>query len=147
MSCDDKFASFQNYADFWCIDCTDNDHEETINHFLEIAASDIHSALAATGACDCTLASWAAGYLAKLNIIEAAAYYQCPDPCGGPRLTDEMRQAYMTWINEQLKMLAMGDLDVCAGATGRNFPAIAAAERAWNEFAAAGIIYNAGLRS
>lgn len=147
MSCDDKFATFQQYADFWCIECTDSDHEETINHYLEITASDIHSALAATGACDCTLASWAAQYLAKLNIIEAAAFYQCEDPCAGPRLTDEMRQNYIQWVNEQLKMLITGDLDVCDGATGKSWPAITAAERAWNEFAAAGIVYNQGLKS
>src|SRR5512146_1327171 len=41
----------------------------TIEHYLDIAASDIHSAMAASGACDCTLASWATAYLEKLNII------------------------------------------------------------------------------
>ena len=49
---------------------------------LDIAASDVHAALAATGQCDCTWASWAANFVSKLNIIDAAAYYQCR--CGQP---------------------------------------------------------------
>ena len=91
MSCTGAYATFQQYADFFCIDCTDSDSEQQIESYLELAASDIHVALAATGACDCTLAPWALTYLAKLNIIDAAAYYQCPTPCSSPRLSDEMR--------------------------------------------------------
>ena len=142
MACTGAYATFQQYADFFCITCTDSDCENTINSFLELAAADIHAALAATGACDCTLANWAEQFLAKLNIIEAAAYYQCPDKCGAPRLSDEMRQAYIQWIDNQLQMLSSGQLDVCDGATGKDFPALGWAQQGWTNRATAEIIFN-----
>ena len=120
------------------------DEISTIGHYLDIAASDIHVALAASGACDCTLASWATGYLEKLNIIDAAAYYQCP--CGQPQMTDDLRGRYLDWCVDQLSLLRQGKLEVCDGETGADFPAIAWAEQSLTDFAAAEILYNAGLR-
>ncbi len=116
----------------------------TIEHYLDIAASDIHFALAASGACDCTLASWAAAGLSKLNIIDAAAYYQCP--CGQPSITPEQRAAYLEWVTGQLSLLREGKLEVCQGATGADFPAIGWAEQSLTVFTTAEIIYNATLR-
>jgi hypothetical protein len=117
----------------------------TIEHYLNIAASDIHAALAASGACDCTLASWATGYLEKLNIIDAAAYYQCP--CGQPSMTDDQRRAYLEWASEQLTLIRTGQLELCHGATGADFPAVGWAEQGWTDFATAQIIMNTDLRS
>ena len=71
MTCTDAFAVAQDFADFWCLDPICEDEKATIDVFLDIAASDIHAALAAVGACDCTLATWAEPYLLKLNVIEA----------------------------------------------------------------------------
>lgn len=116
----------------------------TIEHYLNISASDIHAAMAASGACDCTLADWAADYLAKLNIIEAASYYQCT--CAQPKLTPEQRMQMLRWATEQLVALRQGNLEVCSGATGAEFPAIAHAERGWTAETAAEIIYNRLLR-
>ena len=112
----------------------------TIDHWLSVAASDIHAALASVGACDCTLASWAGGYLKKLNIIDAASYYMCP--CGHPHITNDMRQAYLNWMSTQLENISAGVIDVCAGATGSKFPAMGWASQSVSSFAAAEIIYN-----
>jgi len=112
----------------------------TIELYLDIAASDIHAAMAASGACDCTLASWAAGFLAKLNIIDAASYYQCK--CGQPSMTDELRGRYLDWCSTQLEAIRTGALELCDGATGSDFPALGWAQQGWTDWATAEIIYN-----
>lgn len=111
----------------------------TIEMYLDIAASDIHAALAASGACDCHLASWAANFLAKLNIIDAVAYYRCP--CAKPDISDDARAAYLEWMNLQLDNIRTQKLELCGGATGTEFPAIDWASQSKTEFAAAEIIF------
>ena len=112
----------------------------TIEHYLNIAASDIHVAMAQSGMCDCNLASWASGFLEKLNIIDAASYYQCP--CGQPNMTDELRGRYLDWCSGQLEAIRKGELDLCQGATGSDFPAVGWAQQGWNNWATSEIIYN-----
>ena len=116
----------------------------TIEHYLNVAASDIHAALAASGACDCTLAGWAAGFLEKLNVIDAAAYYACP--CGQPSMSDERKAGLLEWMNVQLRMIRAGELELCHGATGADFPAVGWAEQSLTDFAAAQIIVNRARR-
>jgi hypothetical protein len=113
--------------------------------YLGIAASDIHAALAASGACDCSLASWAAGFLQKIEIIDAAAYYQCP--CGRPKFSDEMRQAWLEWASGQLESIRVGKVEVCSGETGSEYPYCAGVELATTEFAQIEIILNDILRT
>jgi len=124
---------------------------DAIELYLNVAAGDIAAALSATGACDCTLAQWAEnqdgqiGFLAKLNIIDAASYYQCP--CGQPRLNDDMQANYLAWMSEQLEMLMVGKLDVCDGATGADFPSRGWAEQGITDFQSARIVWNDILRN
>lgn len=117
----------------------------TIENVLDIAVGDIHAALAASGACSCALASWASKLLKKLNIIEAAAFYQCP--CAKPNLSDDVRQNLLDWAERQLELIRTGKLELCAGSTGSEFPAVDWAEQGVNEFAQAQIIDNAEDRS
>ena len=110
-----------------------------------MAASDIHSALASVGACDCNLASWANSYLQKLVIIDAASYYSCP--CGNPHLSDSRKDTLLNWMSTQLSNIATGVIDVCDGATGSNWPSLGWASQSVSEFAAAEIILNDILRN
>ena len=112
----------------------------TIEGYLNIAASDLHAAMAASDQCDCNLASWAQDYLEKLNIIDAAAYYQCK--CGQPQMTDEMRGRYLDWMSEQLVAIRRGEIELCHGATGADWPAISWAEQTLTDFNRARIINN-----
>jgi hypothetical protein len=98
----------------------------SIEMYLDVTAADINAALAATGACSCTWQSWVLGWLAKLNIIEAAAFYSCP--CGNTRLTDEQKQNLLTWATAQLEELRNGNIAVCENDSGKTYPAIAIAE-------------------
>ena len=145
MACNGSYATVQQFVDFYCIGDTCAEERDTIQNYLDIAAADIHAALASVGACDCTLASWATQFLAKLVIIEAGSFYNCP--CANPRLSNEQKQAFLQWMGTQLTNVATGDIDVCQGATGAGFPAIGWASQGVSEFAQAEIIYNDILRN
>lgn len=105
---------------------------------LDMAVSDLHAALAASGACSCTFATWATAYLAKLNIIEAMSFYNCH--CAGTGLSDDMKMKYMDWSSAQQELIRNGKLELCAGETGSEFPSIDWAEMASTDFAAAEIL-------
>jgi len=145
MPCTGAYASADEYAQWWCLDLDGPEEESIVNLFLEIAASDIHAAMAAQGMCDCTLASWAETYLKKLNIIDAAIYHKCP--CARTKLTDELRQAFLTWISNELSNIRMGRIELCAGETGSEFPYTTYAEMGTTEFAKVNIIVNDILRN
>lgn len=116
-----------------------------INHILTITAGNIHAALGAVDACNCTLSSWGLDFLAKLNIIEAGALHSCP--CGSPNLTTEMRRDYLKMINDQLGLIRSGEIDPCEGATGSKFPAQTWAEMGSTVFAVEDIVTNDLLRN
>ena len=120
----------------------------TMEHHLDIAASDISVAMAASGQCDCTLASWATapltGLLRKLNVIEAMVIYNCP--CGSPAMKEERWPMWMDWINNTLTQIRDGQLELCQGETGATFPAIGWAERNLTPWSGAEIEYNRILR-
>lgn len=128
-------------GDVYRIVTIDSNQIAMIEMYLDIAASDIHSALAASGACDCTLAPWAANFLKKLNVIDASAYFQCP--CAKPNISDEQRAAYLEWMNGQLELIRVGKLELCSGATGAEFPVTDWAQQGTTEFAQAKIIADA----
>lgn len=145
MPCTGRFAEAQAFADFWCLSYELSAEEEaTIEVYLDLTASDIHAAMAQAGMCDCALATWALKYLEKLNIIEAAAFYQCP--CANPKLTDEMRMKLIDWATFQLENIRAMKVELCAGTTGEEYPSVGWAEQSYSEFAEADIILNAILR-
>ena len=124
---------------------------DTVEHYLYVAASDINAALHATGACDCTWASWVTnsgdtiGFLAKLNIIDAAAYHNCR--CGNPRFNNSQQERFLNWMSTQLEMLVTGRLEICHGETGADFPAMGWASQSFTDFQAAQIVWNDILRN
>ncbi len=138
MSCLGAFADYSDWEIFWSVRVPDSEQTD-INRYLEMAASDIHAALAATGACDCDLAAWAEQFLIKLNVIDAAALFE--SPCG-PHLTADKKQMYIDWISGQLEAIRTGKLELCAGETGSETPVLDWATPRLNEFAAAQIVAN-----
>jgi len=110
----------------------------TIENFLRVAASDINEARRSVGACDCSLASDSETYLAKLNMIDAALYHNCP--CGRPDLSEAQRTAYLQWMTEQLNNIRTSATELCSGYTGSNYPYIGTAQMALTNWRAAEII-------
>lgn len=145
MACSGRWADANDYITFFCIsaDCS-GDTEAQINFALTQAASDIHSALAAANACDCTFADWAEVYLKKLNLIDASVYYYCM--CAKPHISEDMRQAYLNWIDRELELIRTGKKELCAGETGADFPAVDYAEMTWTRFSTEQILANEVLR-
>jgi hypothetical protein len=144
MTCIDAFAIAQDFADFWCLDPICEDERQTIQTFLDISAADIHAALAAVGACDCTLADWASEYLKKLNIIEAMVIHNCP--CGRTHVSDEMKRTWLEWLDRQFDAIRTSKVDVCDGATAADYPHMTWAQQSLTAWNAARIVYDDLLR-
>lgn len=144
MACEEYWATPQEYLDFWCVEIGGANEEDQVKNYLRRAASTINMARQAQGACDCTLSTAAVDYLRDLSIVLAVVYHKCP--CARPKLTEAEMGMYMRQVSDELKLIRTGEFELCAGHTGSDFPAIAHAERAWTDTAAAEIIYNRLLR-
>lgn len=112
---------------------------------LDYASADVYAAMAASGQCDCTLAGWASDYVKKLAILDALVLQRCP--CVRNLLTIEEKQMWLNWLSEQFMAIRRGDLALCEGATGNDFPYLQWAEQSVTTFNAAKILRNKYLRS
>lgn len=139
MSCDGKYANADDYFAVWGCELSP-DCETNINRSLKLAASQIHAAMAAVDACDCTLADWATDYLRHINCVAAALTLQGGCPC--PNLSAEDLEIYGSWVNARLEEIRTGKIALCAGETGTDYPAFAVAEIASTQFAAKRILRN-----
>lgn len=142
-NCDSAFATIDDFTAYWCNTCLADDDAARVNRYLRLAASKIHAALQAQAACDCAPAGWAADYLTELNIVAAVAFYNCP--C--TRITPEERQAAITYVTDQLTQLRSGQLTICEGDSGTEYPAVGWAEYGITDRNQARIIYNRWLRT
>lgn len=145
MSCSGRYASAAEYFAFFCgsEDCSNPEEESIVNEFLEKAAGDIHAALASAGACDCTLAGWAENFLKKLNILDAAVLQGCP--CANPYDAAQKRLVAEE-LRRNFEMIMTGEVELCDGYTGANYPAFGAAEQSLTEWSTVAIINNEILR-
>ena len=144
MSCDARFANADDFQSVW--GCEVNpDYESLINRQLDLSSAQIHAAMAAVGACDCTLATWANEYLKHLNCVVAALTLQGPCPC--PNLTTDQIGVYGEWVNTRLEEIRSGKIELCQGETGVDYPAFGVAEMAVTGFAARRILENYWLRT
>jgi len=128
-------------GDIWRVVTLTENQIAMVEHYLDITANNIHASLAAVGACDCTLASWAEAYLKKLNIIETGAFHKCP--CARADMSDEERRLLLEWSDRQLELIRTGGIELCAGHTGSEYPAISWFSQSLTERSAAEIIANA----
>lgn len=124
-------------GDSYLVVTVDAFERASIEHYLDITAADVHSAMAAQGACDCTLSAWGEQLAKKLNIIDAASFYSCGCMV---KLTPEERQQYRNWMDARLKEIRTGEVDLCAGGSGSQAPAFGSVKEAVTEFAAAQVI-------
>ncbi len=144
MSCTSAYADADDFAEFWCASITDEERTG-INRILELSATMIHAARDATNGCDCTLADWASNYLMTLNCMLAVTVYNCR--CTNLNLTQEEKQMYLTAAREDLVNIRQGNIELCADATGAEFPATSWAAQGLNEFSKARIVVNDILRN
>jgi len=140
MACQEYWASAEEYTDFWCVQITGVDEADQVKNYLRRAASTINMAMQASGACDCTLTAASVQYLRDLSIVLAVVYHNCT--CARPKLTAEDKRLYLEQVTEELRQIRTGELELCSGATGADFPSIGWAQQGWTDWATAEIIFN-----
>ena len=127
MSCTEQFATVGDYVEIWRIDAFDFSDPDAVGEVelaLELANSNVTMALIAADACACSLPVATQTYLKKMVLIEAAALFKAS--CG-PTFTDELRETYITWVNDQLDDIKNLVIDPCGG-PGSQAPAVASVE-------------------
>jgi len=144
VACVGRYATAQQYADFFCIGTLSATETAAVESALDLASGDIHVARQSVDACDCTISAGVAMLLARLNIILAGVFRNCP--CAPVGLTDAQSQYYLTWATERLIAISSGRWELCEGETGSDFPAVGWAEHAGTEFSRAETILKAEER-
>lgn len=141
MTCASRYATAADYDALLGagIDLDNVEQVSEVNQYLELAASDIHVALAAGGMLDCAYAGWAVNYLKKLNILDAAVIHSAP--CGN-RLRDDQRDRWREWLDRQYELIRLGKVSLCAVDTGSEFPAFGVAEMSYTVWSAGQIASN-----
>ena len=140
MSCQEYWATAEEYLDFWCINPSDCEEADQVENYLRRSASTINMALQASGACDCTFTSASTQYLRDLSIVLAVVYHACP--CARPKISVEEKRMYHEQVTEELRQIRTGEMELCSGHTGSDFPAVGWAQQGWTPWATAEIIYN-----
>lgn len=132
----DKFTQYW----FWAFDEPD---KTELPPLLRNAAGRINVNLKSSGQCSCTFPVESLNYLEELNNIAAGIMFNM----SVVRLSAEQRAMYNDYLNQQLELIRNGDLELCDGETGKNYPAWATTEIAVTPKNAARIILNRRLRS
>lgn len=144
MACSDAYATAQDFAQYWCIEI-EPDEEARLNLNLKRTAGRIHAARQANNQCSCDLSEWGADYLAELNVIAAAVTYKCP--CSNLKLTPEEKVAWLEALQNDLASIRGGQIELCSGETGAEYPYVTWAERSLTVFNTRQIVANEIQRS
>ena len=145
MTCEGGYADLNDFAARFCDNEIQEVYESTICRSLRLSAANIKAAMSQTGSCDCTLADWATDYLIELNCMIALATFWCP--CSWIRQQDlesggTIRASAQEWADKQLDLIRTGELILCAGETGKNYPAWGWAQYSFTDQNYAQLIYN-----
>jgi len=108
--------------------------------YIRGGAARINMALRASGQCDCTWNVDAEYLLRDLNVVAAALMIFCPD-CSR-RFSAEEKEFYNTWLGEQLELLRSGKLELCAGHTAVDYPALGIVQYGLTDRNVVQMIYN-----
>jgi hypothetical protein len=133
-----------DFGTFFCAP-VDDDEEAQLNRILRLAATRINMARQAQGACDCTLSATASEYLKYLNCVLAVAFYNCK--CTNLVVTVEEKKMYMEAAMADLELIQKGQIELCDGETGADFPWTGWAEQGWTEATQVEIIVNDILKN
>lgn len=144
MTCAESYADANDFATFFCAEVSADD-EAQLNRTLRLAATRINMSRQAQGACNCTLSATSVEYLKYLNCILAIAFYNCK--CTNLNVTQEQKEMYMDAAMADLEMIRKGELELCEGETGSDFPWTGWAAQGWTEANRAQIVVDDVLRN
>lgn len=143
MSCAESYADANDFGTMFCA-LVNEDEEAQLNRTLRLAATRINMSRQAQGACDCTLSATSLEYLKYLNCILAIAFYNCK--CTNLNVTADEKRMYMEAAMKDLELIRKGQIELCEGETGADFPYTGWAEQGWTEANRAQIIASDILR-
>jgi len=145
MVCSNRYGDANDFSAKFC-ESYDEDSESEINRLLELAAANINMAILAQGACDCAFSVYTRQYLIDLNCIIALVTFNCA--CSTIKaLSAEDRAGWADWANTQLTQIRTGQIELCDGETGSEFPYTSWADQGTTEFARTRIIVDDVLRN
>lgn len=144
MACSGAFATAEDYQKVFSCGSLSSDEAAEVDDVLEVTASRIHAVLAQTGQCDCDMSSWGLEYAKRLNIMEALITGRCR--CGLANLSQEERDAIQAQLNLEYGQILSGQLDLCDGATGKDYPAADIIQQSHTPWNAGRIIWNRLMR-
>lgn len=144
MTCAESYADANDFGLMFC-ETVSSEDEPQINFALRLAANRINMARQAQGACDCTLSAASTEYLKWLNCLLALVFHNCK--CTNIRTTPEEKALYMEAVRLDLDLIRTGNLELCEGETGADFPYTGWADQGTTEFARVRIIANDILRN
>jgi len=136
--------TWSNGDEYWLANMSAEQRVQ-IDHALALAANDVHAARGASGGCECTLSEWGTGFAAKINIVDAVLWHNCP--CASPKLDEAAKARWALWVDAQLEAIRTVKLELCQGETGSDTAARAVAEVNLDQWAEVVIPDNAYLRS
>jgi hypothetical protein len=145
MSCLENWSDSASYFAFWGVEpdsCGDAD--DIVTRYLKRASGVINMAIQAQGACSCVFTDATNAYLGQLAVVLAVIYHV--QPCARPVLTVEQQRMYLDQATNEIAMIRKGEIELCVGETGADFPAIGWAEQSLTDMNAARIIVNASQR-
>lgn len=144
MTCSGAFATAEDYQKIFSCGDLSSDEAAEIDDVLEFVAPNLHAVLAQTGQCDCSLSEWGLNFLKKLNVIEALITGRCR--CGMDNLRLEEKQFWQEQLTSQYALIRTGELDLCDGATGKDYPAADIMQQSLTSWNAGRIIWNTRMR-
>ena len=130
MPIQEYYGTPEGYVRFWCImDCDELEGpgRELMISSLQMASGDINMAIQSAGAQNCTFTDTAQRFLERMAYVGAALFYNCP--CNNARLRDEQLVTYMDWLTTNLTAIREGELELCQGETGSNYPSMGFAQQ------------------
>lgn len=138
----DAYVTAEEFTAYWFW-AFDKEARVELNPLLRSSAGRIRMSLKASGQNNCSIDPDAEDYLKELNMIAAAVMFNMP--C--VRLSPEQRRLYAEYLNEQLRLIRTGEIELCAGHTGSQYPAFGVAEYGLSTRIRAEIIKNRELRN
>ena len=146
MACLTSWASFQDYVSFWGSEPDScGEAEDIVNRYLKRASGVINMAIQAQGACSCVFTDATNAYLGQLAVVLAVIYHV--QPCARPVLTVEQQRMYLDQATNEIAMIRKGEIELCEGETGADFPSLGWAEQSLTDWNAARIIVNQSQRT
>jgi hypothetical protein len=144
MACSAYYTDPDEVAEFFCrgegYGATSEPTADDMWRYIRKGAARINMALSASAQCACTWNTYADEFLQELNIIAAALLIFCPD-CSR-RFSAEEKEFYNGWLGEQLELLRTGKLELCAGETAVDYPALGIIQYGLTDRNVVQMIYN-----